>query len=1023
MPPDWRLFHVRRSTAKRLFFEVPTSDRNVEIIKSNYLKALEWWKNIFLQTSEIKNLRDEKKTFKRFLRRTFPSFLECIRPKRLPNIYKYWKQVADGLNNFFEKYPNPKEAVDSISVFQILAEDMEDWESCVRCCLRKAKYYSLYGDLLNSEKCVKQIPAFLRKIVSRRVLLECKIRYEVRLGQILWQRNKVNEASKHLIRGVSISRRTGNKELLRNSLTTRAGFFWNQNQLSKASEDYQELIILSQYLNNQQDLFRSLIRLDIIFLLQGRLKEAQQQLNEAIRCSEIIGGKQQLAKNYAHFGNKLHKVHNLDAAVKALERVVTIYEGLFPNHSFSYVISLFKLGTLLEKQHKYGDAVHYLSRITELGLLDFLQDKKPLLGTLRNLGSHLKDQGNYIDAITATESAISVAQSIGDKETYSICLNKLGCLFRDSGNLDKAVTTFFNNLHIDEVNKNFKQVERGKTCLCSILYKYEGTFFEIIKNIASINKFPEERQMLVRQLHNLSISAQKNKKQPEFAIKLESLAYSIDESFYQSQNLSNKLYKYTRLSLVQRNLDPKFLVNFDEAISVFINESKEPLDYQQLADWLLKFGTLLEKHAKYSEAVHCLQFIPRLELCEFLENRKSLLIKLIRLGSLLQDQENYINAITATETAVSIAKAIGDRISYSICLNKIGYLFRDSSYLDEEAKEAFFYNLYINELKESPKQVTRGINCLFSILNKHQGKFFRSIKAISDKDNLPKNGQILVKQFYNLSRHPHINNKQISNVTHLQSFINLVCMNQDQTHFLLNKFYSITRIQLEQDHLDIKFLDSFDEILSVFLYKGKEECDYPILAAWLFSLGILLRSYAKYSEAVECLKFIPWLGLCEFLEDKKLLLGMLNKLGSLLRIKGNSICSIAATKSAVLVAKSIGDLTSYSRGLNKLGGLSRDAGNLEEAIQAYLYQISIDQDNNEEEHMLRGLDCLYDMLLTSQEEFFEVLRAIAIKTKLSQENYLFSCQLNNLSQFVRQIKGQPLIASAISNIASLVSRV
>jgi hypothetical protein len=23
MPPDWRLFHVRRSTRKRIFFEVP----------------------------------------------------------------------------------------------------------------------------------------------------------------------------------------------------------------------------------------------------------------------------------------------------------------------------------------------------------------------------------------------------------------------------------------------------------------------------------------------------------------------------------------------------------------------------------------------------------------------------------------------------------------------------------------------------------------------------------------------------------------------------------------------------------------------------------------------------------------------------------------------------------------------------------------------------------------------------------------------------------------------------------------
>jgi len=26
MPPDWRLFHVRRSTGKRLFFEVPLND-------------------------------------------------------------------------------------------------------------------------------------------------------------------------------------------------------------------------------------------------------------------------------------------------------------------------------------------------------------------------------------------------------------------------------------------------------------------------------------------------------------------------------------------------------------------------------------------------------------------------------------------------------------------------------------------------------------------------------------------------------------------------------------------------------------------------------------------------------------------------------------------------------------------------------------------------------------------------------------------------------------------------------------
>ena len=1014
--------HAKFILNKIKLFDINISNKDVEIIKTNYLKALDWWKQIFLQTSDIKKLRDEKKTFKRFLQRILPTFLAFIRPRHLPTEYKYWKQVAEGLNNFFEKYPNPKIAVESISIFQVLAEDMEDWESYIRCCLRKAKYYTLFGELLNAEASIKQVPALLHKIISKRELFEVSIRFEVRLGQILWQNNKVNKAAKHINRGVNISRRIGNKELLRNSLSTRAGFFWNQNQLCKATEDYQELVILSQCLNNQKDLLRSLIRLDIILLLQGRLKEAQHKFSEAISYSEIIGGTQQLAKNYSNFGNNLQKLHNLDAAEKVLERVATIYEGLLPDHSFSFAVSLFKLGNLMEKQHKYGEAIQYLKRITELGLLDFLQDKKPLLGNLRNLGRHLKDQGNYIDAITATESAITVAKSVGDKETYSIVLNKLGCLFRDSGNLEKAIQTFLYNLYIDEINKNSKQVERGKSCLCGILVKHEGKFFEIVKNIASIKKLPEERQLLVRQLHDLSISAKKNKKQPEIAIKLESLAYSIDESILGAQTFADKLYKHTRLSLVQHNLNPKFLESFDETISVYINACKEPCDYRLLAEWLFKLGTLLEKYAKYCEAVHCLQFISRLGLCELLEDNKSILVKLTRLGSLLKDQENYTNAITATESAVSVAKNIGNAISYSICLNKLGYLLRDSDNLDE-ARVAFLYSLHINEINESPKQTKRGINCLTSILYKHEGKFFRFIKDIEDKDNLPKNSQIRVRQLHNLSKQPHMNKRQYKIGTNLERFECLICPSNEKLHFLSVKFYTSTKMQLEQDNLDLKFLDSFDETLSILLYASIEPFDYQKLALWLFSLGTLLRKHSKYCEAVECLKFIPWLELCEFFEHNNTLLGMLNRLGSVLKVQGNYNDAIAATKSAVLVAKSIGDSNSYSRCLNKLGGLSRVAGNLEEAIHAYLYQISIDEENNEEAQMLRGLVCLYDMLNISQAKFVDVLQSIVYKTKLPQEKHLLACQLNNLSRYVQQNKDQPALASTISYFASLIGKI
>jgi tetratricopeptide (TPR) repeat protein len=1014
--------HAKFILNKIMLFNMNTSSRDVEIIKSNHLKALEWWKEIFLQTSDIMNLRDEKKRFKRLLRRTFPSFFGFIRPRYLTGEYMYWKQVAEGLNNFFEKYPNPKEAVESISIFQVLAEDMEDWEACIRCCLRKAKYYSLSGELLKAEESVKQVPAFLRKVISRRDHLECKIRFNVRIGQILWQRNKVNQASKHLNYGVNLSRRTENKELLRNSLSTRAGFFWDQNQLCKAIQDYQELIILSKYLNNQTDLLKSLIRLDVILLLQGRVTDAQQTFDEAISCSEILGGNQQLAKNYAHFGNKLYKLHNLDAAVKALERVATIYEGLLPNHSFSFAVSLFKLGSLFEKQHKYCEAVQYLNRITELGLLDFLQDKKPLLGTLRNLGSHLKDQGNYIDAITATESVISVAQSIGNKETYSIALNKLGCLYRDSGNLDKAIQIFLNNLHIDETNKNSKQVERGKSCLCGILFKNQDKFIEIVKNIASINKLPEKREILVRQLHNLSISAQKNKKQPEIAKKLESLAYSIDESIYRARTLAEKLYKLTRVSLVHHNLNPKFLESFDETISVYIKANKEPCDYRQLAEWLLRLGALLEKYAKYSEAVHCLQFIPRLELCEFLDDKKSILVKLTRLGSLLKDQKDYTNAITATESAVSVAKNIGNTISYSVCLNKLGYLLRDSGNLDEERQE-FLYSLYINEINKSPKQTRRGINCLSSILYKHKGKFFGFMKDVADKDNETHHSKILVRQLYNLSNYPHVNRRQNKAVTNIEIFERLICTSNEKARFLPANFYAITQMQLEQDDLDLNFLDSFDELISVILYASKDPSDYRELAMWLFSLATLLRDHAKYRETVECLKLLSWLELCEFLGDKKSLLGMLNRLGSLLKIKGNYIDAIAAAKTAVLVAKSMGDSKCYSRSLYKLGGLTRDAGNLDEAIQAYLYQISIDEENNEDDQAIRGLNCLYDMLNMSHEKFVEALQSIENRTLLPQEKQLFAFQLNNLSRYVREIRDRPEIASTISHFGCLIARI
>jgi hypothetical protein len=103
MPPDWRLFHLRRSTAKRLFFEVPLSDSDLDIAinRSDHIahdllhrfldSYQQWWqKSIELADSQLPSPAERELLVKMIderdeIRKTLLSYLGYVRARDVVN--------------------------------------------------------------------------------------------------------------------------------------------------------------------------------------------------------------------------------------------------------------------------------------------------------------------------------------------------------------------------------------------------------------------------------------------------------------------------------------------------------------------------------------------------------------------------------------------------------------------------------------------------------------------------------------------------------------------------------------------------------------------------------------------------------------------------------------------------------------------------------------------------------------------------------------------------------------------------
>ena len=103
MPPDWRLLHVRRSTGKRLFFEVPLSDSDLDIAinRSDHIahdllhrfldSYQQWWqKSIELADAQLPSPAERELLVKMIderdeIRKTLLSYLGYVRAKDVVN--------------------------------------------------------------------------------------------------------------------------------------------------------------------------------------------------------------------------------------------------------------------------------------------------------------------------------------------------------------------------------------------------------------------------------------------------------------------------------------------------------------------------------------------------------------------------------------------------------------------------------------------------------------------------------------------------------------------------------------------------------------------------------------------------------------------------------------------------------------------------------------------------------------------------------------------------------------------------
>ena len=334
-------------------------------------------------------------------------------------------EFISSLKPCLEQYGYWQEAVELMTQFQLLAEQLEDWEAAVKYRIGQAKYLSLQGELSQAEDLLHLIPSLLCKIEEPSTRQVSEAKWLNSLSCTLRRQGRIEEAIEALQRAAAIEVHLDNQEGLAIVLNSLGTALRKAGRLDEAEAVLGRSYALHSGSDSQRSAAMVLHSLGNVLKEQGRLDEAANTLWRSHAISQALGDQLSLAMVLSSVGNLLQEQGYINEAIETLRQSLAIYEQLGDQRSVA--VSLNRLGGVYQKHGRLSEAVDTFHKSVEVGkVLNSKKHNECLAGKLTSLGRVLKKQGRLEEALEVFQSSQELWEALGELRHLATTLADLG---------------------------------------------------------------------------------------------------------------------------------------------------------------------------------------------------------------------------------------------------------------------------------------------------------------------------------------------------------------------------------------------------------------------------------------------------------------------------------------------------------------------------------------------------------------------------------------------------------------------
>ncbi|HEY2062547.1 MAG TPA: BTAD domain-containing putative transcriptional regulator [Amycolatopsis sp.] len=235
------------------------------------------------------------------------------------------------------------------------------------------------------------------------------------------------EAARHARAAVDISRRTGERDILRQALNDLGVACQYLRRFEEALACYDESVALARALGHRSAEAATMLNAGLARVRSGRAAEAVPSCESALALTDSLGDRPGKASGHYVLGLALHELGRYEEAVSHFTAcLVTCRASGLPDRASQ---SLYRLAETLRVMGRYAEAEKYAAEAVasceELGI------ERDLAHALTVLGRTLRQRGDTDTALAHLRRAHTLFVRLGlpDAEDVLALLNEDGCLF------------------------------------------------------------------------------------------------------------------------------------------------------------------------------------------------------------------------------------------------------------------------------------------------------------------------------------------------------------------------------------------------------------------------------------------------------------------------------------------------------------------------------------------------------------------------------------------------------------------